>query len=152
MHQVEKAAVKYADETVCVSMMTATGGFPVCGTIKFLVWGWNHLWDLDQKTPSSQSGPQTTWFKHPGLGGDINTLYVNLYDPYNYPAVTIFEWDSCHGESQSLGARNFTYYPSDGSVTEEEATTFEIKYPAMNGDSFSIPYNVQITLYHNDKW
>jgi len=62
-------------------------------------------YDLTQNTPSSQSGVSSTWFDVTGLGGNINTAYVQFYDPYNYPAATFFEDSNCARESTSYGSR-----------------------------------------------
>jgi hypothetical protein len=40
-----------------------------------------------------------------GLGGNINTAAVQFYDPYNYPAVTLFEYAACSEESLTYGSR-----------------------------------------------
>jgi hypothetical protein len=79
----------------CEAMRVQAGGFPVCGTVKILYSVCTHMWDLAQNTPSSQSGWSQTFFEHKGLGGDVETVFMQLYDPYNFPAANLYEWDSC---------------------------------------------------------
>ena len=75
---------------------------------------------------------------------------MGLYDPYNYPAVTLYEWDGCEGESGSLGVRNFTY--SDGMVSEYKYSTWNLTYPAKDANSFVVPYNSKIEMYESGKF
>lgn len=67
------------------------------------------------------------------------------------PAVTLFEWDSCLGESTSLGVRNFTVY-DNGVVTEKDYSWFEFGYPGEDANSFSVPYNGKIDFYDNSDY
>lgn len=92
----------------CDALRVMSDGLPVCGTVKILYAVSTHMWDLAQNTPSSQSGASQTFFQHKGLGGDIESVFLQMYDPYNFPAANLYEWDSCQGESASLGVRNFT--------------------------------------------
>jgi hypothetical protein len=55
------------------------------------------FWDLFQNTPSSISGNNTQEYPDLGLGGNVNSVTVQLYDPYNFPAVNLFEDDGCVG-------------------------------------------------------
>jgi hypothetical protein len=76
-----------------------------------------------------------------------------LYDQYNYPSVTLFEWDSCEGESSSYGVRNFTYNPTENQVYEEPYSSWvDIGYPAEDANSFFVPYNVKIELYDGNDY
>jgi len=34
-----------------------------------------------------------------GLGGNINSVFVQFYNPYNFPAVTLFEDNYCTVQS-----------------------------------------------------
>lgn len=54
MQKATKAIGKQiAEKGVCDTLEVAADGVPVCGVIKFLAWCWEHLWDLNQNTPSS---------------------------------------------------------------------------------------------------
>ena len=65
MSQAKKAAKsELADLGACDAMEVAADGVPVCGIIRFLAWCYEHLWDLAQNTPSSQSGKLSTYFEH----------------------------------------------------------------------------------------
>ena len=70
--------------------------------------------DFAQNTPSSQAGQLSAIYEHLGLGGNINTIYVQLYDTYNFQAVNIFENDGCAGQSLNFASHNYTMnYTSD---------------------------------------
>jgi len=153
MSQATKQATKeIARIGLCDTLEVAADGVPVCGIVHFLAWCWNNLWDLNQNTPSSQSGYLQTYFEHNGLGGNINTVFVQLYDPYNYPAVTLYEWDSCEGESSSIGVRNFTYNSETNTVTEKEHSSWPVDYPAKDANSFIIPYNTRAEFYEGNNY
>jgi hypothetical protein len=50
----EKQAIKAVVRAgVCDSLKVAADGVPVCGIVKFLAWGYKHLWNLSQNAPSS---------------------------------------------------------------------------------------------------
>lgn len=130
-------------------MRAMSDGLPVCGTVKVLYAVATHMWDLSQNTPSSQSGLSQTFFQHKGLGGDVESVFMQLYDPYNFPAANLYEWDNCEGESTSLGVRNFTQY-ANGDVYEKPYSSFNVSYPAKNANSFKVPFNTQLELFEDN--
>jgi len=57
MSKAEHVATKQlAESGACDALEAAAEGVPICGIVKFLAWCFEHLWDLSQNTPSSQSG------------------------------------------------------------------------------------------------
>ncbi len=104
------------------------------------------FWDLFQNTPSSISGYNTQSYPDLGLGGNVNSVTVQLYDPYNFPAVNLFEDDGCTGQSMAFGVRNFTVSgPSNAPVfTEIPEAQYNLIYPALNANSILIPPYIEV--------
>lgn len=88
-------AMNEVEQDACEALTDAADGIPVCRIVKFIASVTGDFFDLFQNTPSSQSGEISTNYDDVGLGGNINTAYVQFYDPYNYPAATFFEDDDC---------------------------------------------------------
>ena len=107
MSAVASYAVKYLENDACEALTAAADGIPVCKIVNFVAEISGDFWDLGQNTPSSQSGEWSTNFEALGLGGNINTAAVQFYDPYNYPAITLFESSNCSSESLTYGSRSF---------------------------------------------
>lgn len=86
-----------------------------------------------------------------GLGGNVNSVTVQLYDPYNFPAVNLFENDGCTGQSMAFGVRNFTVSgPTNAPVFKEIAeSTYNLVYPALNANSILIPPYVEVKTYNS---
>jgi hypothetical protein len=114
--EIASYAWNQAGGDICDTITDASDGVPVCKVIKFFTAWTNGFWDLLQNTPSSQSGLFTNTFDHIGLGGNINSVGIQLYDPYNAPVITLFEDDYCQGESGAFNTRDFTY-EADGTVS-----------------------------------
>lgn len=74
--------------------------------------------DFGQNTPSSSAGLQAATFERMGLGGNIETVYVQLYDPYNFQNVNFFEYDNCTGQSLNFAAHNYTMDATTNTLTE----------------------------------
>ena len=100
-------AIKGIVESACEAVKEYVH-VPVCKVVKFFSEITSFFWDEFQNTPSSQSGNLTASYNDLGLGGNINSVTVQLYDLYNFPAVTLFEYANCTVQSQSFGVRNFT--------------------------------------------
>jgi hypothetical protein len=83
-------------DTACAAVK-AEYHVPVCKIVKFFSQITSGFWDVTQDTPSSCSGECSAQFEHIGLGGNVNSVAVQFYDPYNFPAVSIFEYDYCGG-------------------------------------------------------
>ena len=81
-------------------------------------------------------------------------MTVQLYDPYNFPAVTLFEDDGCTGQSMAFGVRNYTVSgPTNAPVFEEiPEASYDLIYPALNANSILIPPYVQVSSYQNGKF
>jgi hypothetical protein len=82
--------------------------------------------DFAQNTPSSQAGQAAANFGHVGLGGNIETVYVQLYDPYNFQNVNYFEQDDCTGQSMNFAAHNYTIDATTATLTEQEWLTYQL--------------------------
>ena len=108
MSAVGSYAITEVKKDACDALTTAADGIPVCKIVHFVAEISGDFWDVGQNTPSSQSGLWSTSFEALGLGGNINTAAVQFYDPYNYPAVTLFEYSGCAGESLTYGSRSFS--------------------------------------------
>lgn len=127
---------------------------PVCKIVKFFSQITDGFWDLGQNTPSSCSGECSAEFGDVGLGGNINSVAVQFYDPYNFPAVSIFENDYCAGQSTSFGVRNFTVIgtSTDPIVTEKPYAIYtNLGYPALNGNSIYIPWYTTAYFFNSGK-
>jgi len=85
-----------------------------------------------------------------GLGGNVNSVTLQLYDPYNFPAVNLFEYDGCTGQSGAYGVRNFTVSgPSNAPIiTEIPKSTYNLVYPALNANSILIPPYIEVESYN----
>lgn len=143
----DEAKSEAEDMGGCAAMEAAAGGFPVCGTLKFIHDIFKSLFpNFSQNNPSSQAGKHSTYFDHRGLGGNINTIVMQMYDPYNFPSVTIWEWDDCEGESATYGVRSFER--SGDQITEIQSGQISVDTPAEDGNSFYLPYNTKLELIH----
>jgi len=76
---------------------------------------------------------------------------VQLYDPYNFPAVNLFEDDGCTGQSMAFGVRNFTVSgPTNAPVFEEfKKSSYNLIYPALNANSIWIPPYTEVESFQN---
>jgi len=131
-------------------MKVMSDGLPVCGNVNNLNTVATDMWDVSQNMPSSQSGLSQTFFQHKGLGSNIESLFMQAYDPYNFPAANLYEWDNCEGESASFGVRNFTI-KADGEVYEQPYSLFNVSSPASNANSFRVPFNTQLELFEDEQ-
>jgi hypothetical protein len=79
---------------------------------------------------------------------------VQFYDPYNYPAITIYEDDGCTGSSSTFGVRtfNFTLNSTGGTEVIKLDNNYwpNIVYPALNGNSAVIPFMTVLTAYDSN--
>jgi hypothetical protein len=95
----EKNLASYAKQEavgyICDAAAAAASGFPVCGLVRFFSDISSGFWDLFQNTPSSSSGLNEQSYEMVGLGGNVNSVTIQLYDPYNFPAVNLFESSGC---------------------------------------------------------
>lgn len=134
---------------VCDAAEAAAEGFPVCGTIKFFTDMTSGFWDLFQDTSSSISGNYTMSYPDLGTGGNVNSVTMQLYDPYNFPAVNLFEGDGCTGQSMAFGVRNFTVSgtTNDPVFTEIPKSTYSLIYPALNANSIWIPPYTEVESF-----
>ena len=73
-------------------------------------------------------------------------MTIQLYDPYNFMAVNLFEYTKCTGSSTSLGVRNFTVSgrSKDPVYTEWPSSNYTLVYPALNADSMLVPPYVKV--------
>lgn len=85
-----------------------------------------------------------TSFSKVGLGGNINSVAVQFYDPFNYPAVSIYEYAGCSEESTAYGVRSFNVTGTrfKPNVQQGYNSSYpKISYPALNGNSALVPLN-----------
>jgi len=102
--------VEDAKMVACAAISAEVAGLPVCAATEFLLSFIDSHSDWSQNSPSSQAGEWHAALDDRGLGGNINTVALQFYDPFNLPSVTIYESSGCTGSSTTFGIRNYTFF------------------------------------------